>query len=252
MPAKSCAITFDDGWVDNYEFAFPILKESNVPATIFVVSDMIGKNTIFWPERLSRLVNQVSNHYPQFWSHPELQWLQKDPKGYCFSGRSPTREELSALIASMKNYSDQEMNDRLTHIESTLQIEAGVHRPSLLNWDQVTELVSSGLVEIGSHTCHHVRLNAKTPSDLIRNEIINSKAVIGKNVGQIAKTFCFPNGDHCPLAIDLVKQNYCGAVTTQSGWNTADADVHQLRRIGIHQDIAYDKTAFLARISGWM
>ena len=252
LPAKSCAITFDDGWVDNYEFAFPILKESNVPATIFVVSDMVGKNAIFWPERLTRLVNQVSKHYPQFWSHPELQWLQKDTKNYCFSGKLPTREELSSLIASMKNYSDQEMNDRLAHTENTLQIEAGVDRPSLLNWDQVTELVNSGLVEIGSHTCHHVRLNAKTPSDLIRNEIINSKAVIGKNVGQTAKTFCFPNGDHCSLSLDLVKQNYRGAVTTQSGWNTADADVHQLRRIGIHQDIAYDKTAFLARISGWM
>jgi peptidoglycan/xylan/chitin deacetylase (PgdA/CDA1 family) len=82
LPAKSCAITFDDGWVDNYEFAFPILKESNVPATIFVVSDMVGKNAIFWPERLTRLVNQVSKHYPQFWSHPELQWLQKDTKNY--------------------------------------------------------------------------------------------------------------------------------------------------------------------------
>ena len=91
LPSKSCAITFDDGWADNFEFAFPILKELNVPATIFLVSDMVGENEVFWPERLTRLINAISSHYPQYWSHPELKWLQEDPKNYRFSERLPTR-----------------------------------------------------------------------------------------------------------------------------------------------------------------
>ena len=66
-----------DGWTDNFEFAFPILQESNVPATIFLVSDMVGENEVFWPERLTRLINAISSHYPQYWSHPELKWLQE-------------------------------------------------------------------------------------------------------------------------------------------------------------------------------
>jgi peptidoglycan/xylan/chitin deacetylase (PgdA/CDA1 family) len=252
LPPRSCAITFDDGWVDNFEFAFPVLKELNVPATIFLVSDMVGKNEVFWPERLSRLINVISRHYPQHWAHPELEWLQKDSNNYRFSEKLPTREELSALIANTKSYSDQEVNDRLAHIETVLQIDTGNHSPSLLNWQQVMEMVHSGLVEIGSHTCHHLRLNEQTPGELIKNEIINSKAEIEKNIGQTIKTFCFPNGDYCPQSLELVRQNYTGAVTTQAGWNTADTDIHKLQRIGIHQDIAQDKTAFLARISGWM
>jgi len=252
LPSNCCAITFDDGWVDNFEFAFPILKESNVPATIYLVSDMVGKNEVFWPERLTRLINEISSHYPQHWLHPELKWLQKDSKNYRFSGKLPTREELSAIIARAKNYSDQEINDRLTHIETVLQIDTGTPLPSLLNWKQVTEMLSSGLVEIGSHTCHHVRLNEQTSADLTKDEIINSKAEIEKNTGQTAKTFCFPNGDYCSYSLELVRQNYMAAVTTQSGWNTADTDIHKIRRIAIHQDIAHDRISFLARISGWM
>ena len=252
LPSRNCAITFDDGWVDNFEFAFPILKESNVPATIFLVSDMIGANEVFWPERLTRLITTISSRYPQHWSHPVLEWLQKNPINYRLSDTLPTREELSALIACAKIYSDQEIHDRLTHIENVLQLATGNHPPSLLNWQQVTEMVNSGLVEIGSHTCHHVRLNEHTPNEILRKEIIDSKDIIEKHIGQKVKTFCFPNGDFSPESLALVKQNYVGAVTTKSGWNSADADNHMLQRIGIHQDISEDRTSFLARISGWV
>lgn len=252
LPSRACAITFDDGWADNFEFAFPILKELNVPATIFLVSDMIGTKEIFWPERLTRLITTISSHYPQYWSHPQLEWLQKNPSNYRFSETLPTREELSALITCAKDYSDQEIHDRLTHIENTLQLEIENHPHSLLDWKQVTEMVDSNLIEIGSHTCQHIRLNKHTPRELLRKEIINSKDVIEKHIGQKVKTFCFPNGDFCPEALTLVKQNYASAVTTQSGWNSADTDNYMLQRIGIHQDISEDRTSFLARISGWM
>lgn len=252
LPARACAITFDDGWADNFEFAFPILKEANVPATIFLVSGMIGTNDVFWPERLAHIVTVVSSDYPQYWSHPELEWLQKHSTNYHFSETPPTQEELSELIANAKNYSDQEIHNKLDQIENTLQLKPENHSPSLLNWQQLDEMVGSGLVEAGSHTCHHVRLNKDTPIKLLENEIVNSREEIEKHLGQKVKTFCFPNGDFCPEALTIIKQNYKGAVTTQSGWNTADTDNHLLRRIGIHQDVAEDRTSFLARISGWM
>ncbi|VAW54764.1 hypothetical protein MNBD_GAMMA06-585 [hydrothermal vent metagenome] len=257
LPKKACAITFDDGWIDNYEYAFPVLKNLNVSATIFLVADMIGSKQLFWPERLANIMTAVTAHYPQYWSHEALSWLQKNPNLYRLNKAPPTSEEISALIASLKIYPDQEIHDKLSQIETILQLDkdnqtTDKQAASLLNWEQVNEMIDSGLVDVGSHTCHHTRLNQNTSNSLIEDEIVNSKKIIKKHTGQPVETFCYPNGDHCKEAIKQVAQNYTAAVTTQFGWNTPNKNIHLLKRVGLHQDISADKTAFLARISGWM
>jgi peptidoglycan/xylan/chitin deacetylase (PgdA/CDA1 family) len=50
-PAKTVAITFDDGYEDNYRYAYGILKQYDIPATIFVIVDLIGKDGFLnWAE----------------------------------------------------------------------------------------------------------------------------------------------------------------------------------------------------------
>lgn len=251
LPKKACVISFDDGWLDNYEFAYPILKELEVPATIFLVAEMIGTEQRFWPARLANLMTIIATKYPQHWSHQELTWLQPE-NCYQFGTTPPSSEEISQLIANLKSFTDLEMHERLTHIEKTLSIKNDDTAASLLNWEQIDEMVASNLITIGSHTCNHIRLNDDIPTEQLQNEIINSKKIIEERIGKSVNTFCYPNGDYCPESVALVEQNYAAAVTTKSGRNTQNSNVHLLNRVGIHQDAAADKTAFLARISGWM
>lgn len=48
VPPRSIVLTFDDGYKDNYQYAFPVLKKYNLPATIFIIVNEIGR-----PDRLS-------------------------------------------------------------------------------------------------------------------------------------------------------------------------------------------------------
>ena len=51
IPSKTIAITFDDGYKDNYIYAFPILKKYNLPATIFIITDEVGRgDRLSWDE----------------------------------------------------------------------------------------------------------------------------------------------------------------------------------------------------------
>ena len=252
LPDLACAITFDDGWRDNYEFGYPILVKAQIPATIFVVSSMINSQKQFWPERLARIIQAITKQCPDRWDDSELVWLRKNGGEFSYSKTTPTREQLSHIISHVKQFPDQEIHQQLDQIEKCLNLHIQTDQPPLLSWENLKEMTGSGLIDVGSHTCNHIRLNNMTSHDIIQHEIVSSKNEIEENTGLRVRTFCFPNGDYSTDALKLVKQNYDGAVTTNLGWNSCDSDNYLLSRIGVHEDIAKDKTAFLARISGWL
>ena len=238
LPNKACAITFDDGWVDNYEYALPIIEQEQVPITLFAVSDMIGTQREFWPNQISTLVNTRS--YEELL---ELPWL----KPHLGGAKPNTQDQLSELIHSLKQHNDEQIFHWLS--ETTIPTHDNNH---LMSWQQLKQMSQSPLIEIGSHTCNHFRLNSQLSEEVLSAEIINSKNRLDDELSQQTQLFCYPNGDTCSKAIDLVGTHYQAAVTTKSGINKANAiNLQQLTRIGIHEDVSNTATRFQARLANW-
>lgn len=241
-----CIITFDDGWKDNYIYAFPILKKYKVPATIFLSTNYINSSKEFWTDRLSRII-----------------YYNKINEGNIFSSkiRIPLILELKKLngsienmiekaISIFKNYTLEDIEKTLNVLTNILKIKNQGKLSHFLDWSEIEEMYNSGLITFGSHTANHQILT--TISDVeIRKELEQSKNVLlEKKVVDINFIpFSYPNGDFDNNVIHLVKEiGYSLAVTTQSGFNDIDSDPFSLKRISIHEDISFTIPLFASRI----
>ncbi len=245
LPETACAITFDDGWRDNYEFAFPILLELQVPATIFAVSDMVGTRKVFWPNRLARLLKagwtpndtllgeQLSRAVPSLTAHP------------------PSRSDIARAIDACKPLTEKDIFADLSQLEAQHRLSPSPDR-ELADWDELRTMIRSGWVEIGSHGCDHQRLSdALSPAEL-EAQVVDSRRRLEQMLESSVRLFCYPNGIASKRVSDLVRANYMGAVTTVPVWNTSETPDHELGRLGVHEDISRSRVGLMARLSGWV
>ncbi len=251
LPKYACAITFDDGWLDNYEYAYPILKELKVPATIFVVSSFLGTSYSFWPNRLNRLLGKLDPKLlNELINSEEGAWL----KDIMHEGQPITAkldaDMINQIIESCKTHNENELNSYIDRMESRLDESVISNNVDLMSRHHLQEMTESGLVRVGSHTCHHKRLLDGLDKNEIDDEIISSKEVLQAMLNMEIDLFCYPNGDYNQYSLDVVNENYSAACSTMSGWNTPRTNMLLLKRIGVHEDISSNKYKFLARLSG--
>ena len=248
LPRRACAITFDDGWRDNYDFAYPLLTQYNAPATIFAVTGMIGTRQQFWPERLARYLASGEPD-PAVRNTGGGQQIEDLVRSSGVSGANFSPTDISAVIASAKRFADSELHHWLDEIEVAGGLPAYNGR-DMLNWDELREMQASGLVSTASHTVNHTRLREGLDAGELQTEVIDSGKTIQQELGMESQLFCYPNGDVSAAAKSLVEQHYHGACTTATGWNGKDTNPFAIRRMTMHEGCAGSATAFLARISG--
>lgn len=247
LPGRACAITFDDGWKDNYEFAFPLMADAGVSGTVFVVSHRIGKGNPFWPNRLAIVLDRVARDPRLAGALSRFREILP-PSGL----GSLTAEKRSAVIVAAKRLSDADIESRLDEVEAALRIEAPSDN-GLMRWDDLREAVSAGVVDVGSHTCSHLRLNDSVTIEQIETEVHESRALIERSLGREVRLFCYPNGDVTPAAKEVVRRHYDAALTTERGTNVpGEADLIAMRRISVHDDVAQSESQLLARLSTWL
>lgn len=217
LPRLACALTFDDGWRDNYDHAFPVLQAEQAPATIYLVSDLVGTARGYWPTRLARLLCSA-------WRSGDLAPLQ------AFAAQCPTvtvplkvapGSEIVAADAVLDALKPHYNDAMLSHaVDATLGERMATEPVDLMDWEQIAEMEQSGLLRFGSHTRTHTRLRAGIDAALLNEEVDGSLAELSARLQRPVTGFCYPNGDYCSEAVQQVSSRYQYAVSTRRGWNT--------------------------------
>ena len=241
---RHCALTFDDGWRDNYTAAIPILKKYQLPVTIFLSTGYIGATKTFWPEELCQYLEQIDldllkdDAAPDSWRYfTSLITSYKSLGRECFFDQS---------IATLKRFTASEREDVLNYLRNMLNV-----RPlprQMLNWDEARNMCQSGLVRFGAHTVNHELLD-QVSLPRAGTEIIDSRDEIERQLGSKVKIFAYPNGNHNPEIRQILAQNgFNAAVTTRKGLIDHKLPLLEIPRIALHEDISATIPMFRSEI----
>jgi peptidoglycan/xylan/chitin deacetylase (PgdA/CDA1 family) len=207
------AITFDDGYRDVYEQAFPVLQRKGIPAAIFVVTDLVGR--AFWHrhDRLYRLVAKAFDN----WNDPqrELRGIFRNldvPADVLPGPHAATSTPLTTVGALMAGLSQANVGRVLDALESAVGNGFGP-APLTVTWPMLVEMRRAGWV-IGSHTATHPSLPTESPAT-IAEEVERSKRELERRLGQPITHFAYPGGHFTrPVVEALHNAGYQFAYTT--------------------------------------
>lgn len=201
---KFVCFTFDDGYRDNYEIAYPIFKKYNIPFTIYLTTDFYEQKALLWWYVLEDLC--VTDE--EFLAYREK----------IFDLKTSEIESAFREWFPCRNYSFADMVNKMS-----------------LTVAQIKELSDSGLCCIGSHTVTHPRLDKLTPEEQ-RDEISTSKHKLETVVGKQVEHFAFPYGYYNAATVPIVAEcGYKTAVRAYGGIVRKGEELLKINRVILRQ-----------------
>lgn len=185
VPKHAVIITFDDGYDDFADYAFPILDELNIPVTLFVTTGFINQELWLWPDQLRYAIKKTN-------IKAEIEFTDAGIALNAYANPVQSWETVANFCMTLNNDEKLKFIDRLFR---ALNVEMPGNTPeeySAMTWDQLRYLSKKG-VEIGSHTHSHPIMTKLKETEL-RKEVELSKSLITENLGHEKIGFCYPNG----------------------------------------------------------
>ena len=236
VPNQSVAITFDDGYRDNYEYAFPILKKYGLTATIFIATGVIGTGESLWHDRIFDAFRYTTTKCARLERQMLLELNLESPQA--------VQQSLDITIGKAKTLWGEARSHFVDEVEHALKPSLPAAPRRMLNWAEIREMHKAGIA-FGSHTVTHPILSCLPPYEL-RKELTESKRRLEEELQVPIQTFAYPNGRasdyNAQTKAALQSSGYTCAVTTTHGVNPSFADPYELKR-----DLPWDSTIELFR-----
>ena len=184
--SKRCRvlITFDDGYLDNYRIAFPILKSHGAQGVFFLCSNIVGSGYVPWWDQIAYLVKSGSRKKFSL-SFPQALDVDIEKNGLTESLR-----KILDLYKTPENIDLDRFVRELKEAVGGKDLPADMRR--FLTWDEAREMLAGGMA-IGAHTHTHPMLS-KLSEDEQRRELMLSRDIIGEKLGIKVDSLAYPFG----------------------------------------------------------
>jgi peptidoglycan/xylan/chitin deacetylase (PgdA/CDA1 family) len=211
LPPRSVSVTFDDGYRDNFEVAYPILRRHELKATFFVAAGYLGNG--------------------RMWNDSVIEALKR----YVGDTLDLTDLGLGRFIMILQGFRYRPFVER-EQFARRVANRCGAPLPNNLMMDrsQVQQLYLNGM-EIGAHTLRHPLLKVIS-DEQAWSEVVSGKEILEDIICDRVDWFAYPHGfptrDFTRVHVEMVRQaGYAGAVTTSWGSVSYGSDYFQLPRI---------------------
>jgi peptidoglycan/xylan/chitin deacetylase (PgdA/CDA1 family) len=234
LPQRSVAVTFDDGYVDFYRLALPILRAYDIPATVYLTTYYAENNMpvpgitaayMIWKSRTFKgSITTVPAFHGVRIQSSEDRLMVSDAMGKYFN------EERSIPTADKHRMIDD--------LAAELRFDLGTFKRRrlmhVMTPDEAAQVAEAG-VDIQLHTHRHW---APADEALIRREILENQERITEITGSVPTHFCYPSGIHYPELLPWLRSvGVQSATTCEPGLATADDDPLLLPRFLDHSGV---------------
>jgi len=244
------AVTFDDGYADNLLAAEPLLRQYDVPATVFVASGYSDRGCEFWWDELERILLAstdlparvsirlpdgprtldlgASAHYSPATAARHAQW-----RAYLSDPPTERHAAFLAIWEQLVTLRDAEQWSALRSLlDSSGRAPAMRLSPRPMTAGEIGTLAHGGVMEIGAHTLTHPALPSLSPLEQER-EIRDGVAALESIVGHPVHGFAYPHGRFTAETVRIVRdagfEYACAGVPSRS----AAPDPFALGRLGV-------------------
>jgi peptidoglycan/xylan/chitin deacetylase (PgdA/CDA1 family) len=226
LPPRAVLITFDDGYRDFAEQAWPILRSYGLPVTLFVATGYPDHpECSFWWDRLHNAFR--STQLRGEFETPFGRFMLRTAKQ-----RIGAHRHVKRRLKMLPNEEAMNWVDRLC-----TALHAPPQDSGALSWEALRGLAREG-VTLAAHTRTHPLLTQLEPARVVA-EVTEAFSDLNEKIGPTLPVFAYPNGSFSdPVVRELEKLNVSLAFSTISGVDDLSrADPMRLRRINVGKNV---------------
>jgi len=243
ITGPTAVITFDDGYQNNYDTAYPILTKYQAPATIFLTTKFIDSDETIWTGVLQDAFGRSKVN--------TLRW-----RGEVLDLRSveSKNKSMAWIKAQLKKENFTIIDKEVAEIVNVLSGGLGFQLKStspyrMMTTDMIRHMAKSELIEFGAHTHNHPILSKNTKC-VQKKEIEESISIVSNLIDKPCGMFAYPNGrrvDYSSDSVDILNQTSVSiALTTQFGLCKKSTPLLEYNRYGIGNDSDFERGLYKA------